>query len=253
MSPTPVAAVIPAKDEADRIAATVRAVRDIEGVDLVVVVDDGSSDATATLAREAGAEVVRHARNRGKAAAMTTGAAHVALREQQEARSGGAGDGGEADHPAVARPLLFVDGDLEASAANLGVLVPPVVEGRADMTIATLPPQKTAGGGRGFVVRLARGGIEHLTGFRAVQPLSGMRCLSREAFDAATPLARGWGVEVGLTVDVLLAGLRVVEVPCELHHRVSGSDWRGQLHRARQYRDVALALGLRRLRRRIGR
>jgi hypothetical protein len=151
------------------------------------------------------------------------------------------------------RPLLFVDADLEASAANLGVLVPPVAEGDADMTIATLPPQKTAGGGRGFVVRLARGGIEHLTGFRAVQPLSGMRCISRQAFDAATPLARGWGVEVGLTVDVLLAGLRVVEVPCELHHRVSGSDWRGQLHRARQYRDVGIALGLRRLRRRVAR
>ena len=44
ITPT-VAAVIPAKDEADRIAATVRAVRGIPGVDLVVVVDDGSSDA----------------------------------------------------------------------------------------------------------------------------------------------------------------------------------------------------------------
>jgi glycosyltransferase involved in cell wall biosynthesis len=252
MSPIPVAAVIPAKDEADRIAATVRAVRGIEGVDLVVVVDDGSSDATAALAREAGAEVVRHARNRGKAAAMTTGAGHVARCEQRaegqaEQHEGGAGA------PGGRRPLLFVDGDLEASAANLGVLVPPVTEGRADMTIATLPPQKTPGGGRGFVVRLARDGIEHLTGFRPVQPLSGMRCLSREAFDAASPLARGWGVEVGLTVDVLLAGMRVLEVPCDLHHRVSGSDWRGQLHRARQYRDVALALGLRRLRRRVGR
>ena len=232
---TGVAAIVPAKDEADRIAATVAAVRAIPGVDLVVVVDAGSSDATAELAREAGAEVARHARNRGKAAAMTTGAAYVARHEGVEGGS--------------PRPLLFVDGDLEASAANLGVLVPPVLEGRADMTIATLPPQKTAGGGRGFVVRLARKGIEDLTGFSAVQPLSGMRCISRPAFDAATPLARGWGVEVGLTVDVLLAGLRVEEVPCELHHRVSGKDWRGQVHRARQYRDVALALARRRARR----
>lgn len=232
---TGVAAIVPAKDEADRIAATVAAVRAIPGVDLVVVVDDGSSDATAELAREAGAEVARHARNRGKAAAMTTGAAYV---DRHEGVEGG-----------PPRPLLFVDGDLEASAANLGVLVPPVLEGRADMTIATLPPQKTAGGGRGFVVRLARKGIEDLTGFSAVQPLSGMRCISRPAFDAATPLARGWGVEVGLTVDVLLAGLRVEEVPCELHHRVSGKDWRGQVHRARQYRDVALALARRRARR----
>ena len=234
--------MIPAKDEADRIAATVAAVRGIPGVDLVVVVDDGSSDATAELARDAGAEVVRHARNRGKAAAMTTGADYVARQESVEGRDG-SGRG--------ARPLLFVDADLEDSAANLGVLVPAVVSGRADMTIATLPPQKTAGGGHGFVVRLARKGIEELTGFVPKQPLSGMRCLTRAAFDAASPLARGWGVEVGLTVDVLLAGLRVEEVPCELHHRVSGSDWRGQVHRARQYRDVALALAQRRARRRM--
>jgi hypothetical protein len=59
-------------------------------------------------------------------------------------------------------------------------------------------------------------------------------------------------VEVGLTVDVLLAGYRVEEVPCELHHRVTGTDWRSQLHRAAQYRDVALALARRRLRRGLG-
>jgi hypothetical protein len=232
--------VIPAQADADRIAATVRAVRGIPGVDLVVVVDDGSSDDTAAIAREAGAEVVRHARNRGKAAAMTTGAGYVARHEGVEGRVGGSDD---------RRPLLFVDGDLEGTAANLGVLVPPVLEDRADMTIATLPPQRTAGGGRGFVVRLARKGIEDLTGYVAQQPLSGMRCISRQAFDAASPLARGWGVEVGLTVDVLMAGLRVEEVPCELQHRVSGADWRGQVHRAKQYRDVALALARRRARR----
>jgi hypothetical protein len=237
---TTVAAVIPAKDEADRIAATVRAVRAIPGVDLVVVVDDGSSDGTAEIAREAGAVVVRHARNRGKAAAMTTGAGYVARHEGVEGRFGGSDD---------RRPLLKVDGYLDDTAANHADLEPPVLEGRADMTIATLPPQKTAGGGRGFVVRLARKGIEDLTGFVAAQPLSGMRCISRAAFDAASPLARGWGVEVGLTVDVLMAGLRVEEVPCELHHRVTGSDWRGQVHRAKQYRDVALALARRRARR----
>jgi glycosyltransferase involved in cell wall biosynthesis len=234
-----VAVVIPAKDEGDRIAATVEAVRGIPDIDLVVVVDDGSTDATSDLAREAGAHVVRHARNRGKAAAMTTGAGYVARHDAVEGRVGSSDE---------RRPLLFVDGDLEDSAANLGVLVTPVTDGRADMTIATLPAQRTSGGGHGFVVRLARNGIEDLTGFRAVQPLSGMRCLTRAAFDAASPLARGWGVEVGLTVDVLRAGLRVEEVPCQLHHRVTGADWGGQVHRARQYRDVWLALARRRAR-----
>jgi glycosyltransferase involved in cell wall biosynthesis len=237
-TPTSVAAVIAAKDEAARVVSTISAVRGIDGVDLVVVVDDGSSDGTARLAGGAGAVVVVHPRNRGKAAAMATGAAAVADLDLRE--------------PAVSgrpRDLLFIDADLEASAANMAVLIWPVASGHADMTIAVLPPQATSGGGHGFVVRLARKGIERLTGRKPAQPLSGMRCLSREAFEAATPLARGWGVEVGLTIDVLGAGLRVLEVPCDLQHRVSGSDWRGQVHRARQYRDVWLALAVRHIRR----
>ena len=233
-----VAVIIPAKDEADRIAATIAAARGIDGVDLVVVVDDGSSDGTAAVARSAGATVERHPRNRGKAAAMATGAAAVARADAADPVLAGG-----------SRHLLFVDADLEDSAANLGVLVTPVASGEADMTIAVLPPQKTSGGGHGFVVRLARKGIRALTGWTATQPLSGMRCLSRAAFAAASPLAPGWGVEVGLTVDVLARGLRVDEVPCELHHRVTGTDWRAQVHRARQYRDVWLALAARRLRR----
>ncbi|HEY8821147.1 MAG TPA: glycosyltransferase [Dermatophilaceae bacterium] len=232
-----VAAIIAAKDEAARIVSTISAVRGIDGVDLVIVVDDGSSDATGRLAGEAGAVVLRHRRNLGKAAAMATGARAAADLDTSDP----AGTGG-------ARQLLFVDADLEGSAANLAVLIAPVASGEADMTIATLPPQLTVGSGHGFVVRLARKGIQGLAGWTPTQPLSGMRCLSREAFETASPLARGWGVEVGLTIDVLRAGLRVIEVPCALQHRVSGSDWRGQVHRARQYRDVWLALAVRRSR-----
>jgi glycosyltransferase involved in cell wall biosynthesis len=234
---TSVAAIIAAKNEAARIAATVSAVRRIDRVDLVIVVDDGSSDATARLAGEAGAVVISHPRNRGKAAAMATGARAAADLDLREPLDSGRG-----------RELLFIDADLGDSAANMAVLIGPVASGEADMTIAVLPPQETAGGGHGFVVRLARNGIQRLAGWTSAQPLSGMRCLSREAFEAASPLARGWGVEVGLTIDVLGAGYRVVEVPCDLQHRVSGSNWRGQVHRGRQYRDVWLALAFRRLR-----
>ncbi len=238
-TPPAVAVVVPAKDEAERITGTVEAARTLTGVDLVVVVDDGSTDDTAGMARAAGATVVAHRRNRGKAAAMTTGAAEVVRATRSEAADATG---------AVPHALLFVDADLEASAANLGVLIPPVLTGAADMTIAILPAQQQAGGGRGFVVRLARRGVTALTGWTPTQPLSGMRCLSRGAFEAAQPLARGWGVEVGLTVDVLTQGLRVTEVPCELHHRVTGTDLWAQLHRARQYRDVWLALTVRRIR-----
>jgi len=230
-----VAVVIPAKNEAARIAATVAAARTIDGVDLVVVVDDGSTDQTATLATGAGATVTRHQRSRGKAAAMETGAELVRLLDGQ-------------DGVPSPRPLLFLDADLEETARNAAPLVPPVLAGEADMTIATLPPQSQPGGGRGLVVNLSRKGIASATGFAATQPLSGQRCLTRAAFDAATPLARGFGVETGLTIDLLRQGFRVREVEVDLHHRVTGTDLRAQLHRARQYRDVARALAIRRLR-----
>lgn len=232
---TEVAVVIPAKDEAERIAITVRAVLSIDGVGLVVVVDDGSTDATAECAERAGAQVVRHGRNQGKAAAMETGAVRVA------ALDGSAGVG-------TSRALLFIDADLGESAAAGWKLAEPVLAGDADMTIALIPPQTTTGGGSGRVVRLAREGIKNATGWTATQPLSGTRCLTRAAFDAARPLATGWGVETGLTIDLLTAGYRVLEVPCDLHHRVTGSDLGGQRHRAEQFRDVWLALLERRTR-----
>lgn len=226
------AVVIPAKNEGERIVATIRAVREIPGADLVLVVDDGSSDDTAQRARAAGAEVVVHRHNQGKAAAMRSGGDAVA-------RFDGLIDG------ASERALLFVDADLGATAVHCTPLVGPVLAGLADMTIALLPTQHEVAGGRGRAVELARAGISRATNWPATQPLSGIRCLSRPAFEAALPLAAGWGVEVALTIDLLRRGLRVEEIACDLQHRVSGDDLAGRMHRAAQYRDVARALAVR--------
>lgn len=224
-----VACVIPGKDEVERIAATVDAVHKIAGVDLVVVVDDGSTDGTTRAAEQAGAVVVRHERNQGKAAAMETGAAAVAERDGTEPRL-----------------LLFLDADLGDSAIGAEPLIEPVRTGRADMTIGTLPAQVRAdgskAGGHGFVVRLARAGIQQATGWAPEQPLSGQRCLSRAAFDAARPLARGFGVETALSIDLGRQDFRILEVPIDVRHRATGSDLRGQLHRGRQYLQVRRAL-----------
>lgn len=228
-----VAAIIPAKNEAERIAATVRAARAIPHVDLVLVVDDGSTDDTGAQARSAGAVVVRHSINRGKASAMETGASVVGMRDDD-------------DRPP--RMLLFLDGDLGESAVNAAPLVPPVWAGKADMSVATLPKQSGAGG-RGIVTGFARRAIHHFTGWVPEQPLSGQRCLTRDAFAAALPLAKGWGVETAMSIDVLVRGYSVVEVPCDLRHRPSGNDLAGQLHRAAQLRDVVAAVAARRMHR----
>jgi hypothetical protein len=100
-------------------------------------------------------------------------------------------------------------------------------------------------GGHGFVVKLSGAGIERATGWRPAQPLNGQRCLTRAAFDAARPIAGGFGAETALTIDLLRRGMRVTEVEVPLAHRATGTDWRSQLHRARQFADVGKALARR--------
>ncbi|WP_062430671.1 glycosyltransferase family 2 protein [Herbidospora daliensis] len=219
------AVVIPAKDEGDRIATTVAAALRLPGVSIVLVVDDGSSDETGRVARAAGARVVRHSRNRGKAAAMESGAEAVRLLDED-------------------CNLLFLDADLGETAAAAAPLIGPVRDGMADMTIATFTTRVKLGG-HGVVVRVARDGIKRLTGFDPAQPLNGQRCLTRAAFEAARPLAAGFGVETGLTIDLVRKGFRVKEVEVEMAHRATGTDWRAQLHRAKQLRDVSRALAAR--------
>lgn len=226
-----VAAIVPAKDEAERVAATVTALLSLADVDVVVVVDDGSTDATAAVAADAGAVVARHPANRGKAAALETGVARLV---EHERRSGGP------EHV-----LLFADADLAESAANLEPLLLPVLIGSADLTVANIP-RSASSLGSGRVVRLARAQIEAMTGRVVEQPLNGMRAMTRETFADATPLASGWGVEAAMLVDVLRAGRRVVEVPVELTHRRTGNDIKGRVHRAMQLRDVSTALLARR-------
>ena len=227
-----VAVVIPARNEADRIQATVTAATGLPGVALVIVVDDGSKDGTAVAARRAGAVVIRHARNRGKGAAMETGAEAVGLLDQREHR----------DRP---RHLLFLDADLAGTAALAGPLIDPVLAGRADMTIAVFAATVKLGG-HGLVVGLSGAGIRRATGWQPAQPLNGQRCLTRAAFETARPLAHGWGVETGMSIDLLRQGMRVTEVEVELAHRATGTGMRAQLHRAHQLTDVARALAARR-------
>ncbi len=216
-----VAALIPAHDEADRIAATVTAARAIPGVTEVLVVDDASGDRTADLARAAGARVVTLERNAGKGGALDAGLSALG------------------QTPDV---VLLLDGDLGTTAAQGELLLAPVLAGAADMTIARFP-RPSGKAGFGLVMRLARWGIRRFGGpFDATAPLSGQRALTAEAVRAAVPFASGYGVEVALTVRVLRAGLRVAEVDTTMSHAATGRDLAGFVHRGRQFAHVARAL-----------
>lgn len=229
--PQRVAVIIPCQDARKYIASTVRACRAIPTVDLIVVVDDGSSDDTSQVARSAGAVAVRHSVTRGRASALETGVKVVAMRDR-------------ADWPA--RNLLFLSADLGDSAVEANALVQAVNEKVADCAIGIPPEEATPERGATFAV--AWKGIRQGTGWDSHDPLSLHRCLTREAVNAIMPFSSGWGVDVGMTMDLLDQGFSVVEIPCHFQHREEKRVEPGSFRRAR-YGDIWIAVKLRRLRR----
>jgi hypothetical protein len=214
-----IVAVVPAKDAAGSIVETVTALAGLPAVSDVLVVDDGSADATAKKARGAGAWVLTLPENRGKGGAV---AAAVAATPETDV-------------------YLLVDADTGATAAGAAELLGPVLAGEADMTVGVLP---SAGGRGGFgaVRRLAAAGIRRgAGGFVATAPISGQRAV-RGPLLRSLELAPRFGLEVGLTIDAVRAGARVVEVPVVMDHRHTGRSWSGFAHRGRQGADIARAL-----------
>lgn len=207
-APARVVAIVAARDEADRVAATVRAL--LAFVDRVVVADDGSCDGTGAIAADAGAQVVRRARGGGKGAALE---AAIAV----------------AGEPST---VLLADADLGASAAALADLLAPIAAGTADLVVGVLPAGP--GGGLGMVRRVSAAAIRLAGGPRMAAPMSGQRALTAEALAALRPLAGGFGVETAMGIDAARAGLRVVEVPIAATHRARGRTLAGFAHRGRQ-------------------
>lgn len=200
--------LVAARDEEERIGRTIAALRDAFPGAAVVVADDGSRDATAAVAVDAGARVVALPR-RGKGQALT-----LAERECPEG------------------PLLVCDADLSGD-------LRPLVETGADLAVARFA--RRAGGGLGIAKGVARALIGLRGGRRVAEPLSGQRMLSARARDVLFPVAAGFGVETRMTIDALRAGLDVREVGIDLAHRETGRDLAGFGHRGRQLRDLLLA------------
>ena len=216
-----VSVLMPAFNEASSIEASVSAALAIPGVDEVVVIDDGSADQTGDLAAKAGAVVIRLTKNAGKGGALNVGLT--------KAR----GD-----------VILTLDADLGASALEGVKLLGPVLEGEAHMTVGVFP-RRGKGGGFGLAKGLARQGILLLTGQQLREPLSGHRCLLREILVRCNGFAEGFGAEVGLTIDALRLGYRILEVEVDMDHARTGRNLAGFRHRGRQFWHICLALAAR--------
>jgi glycosyltransferase involved in cell wall biosynthesis len=211
------AVVVAARNEADRVGATVAALFQAFPGAAIWVADDASSDGTAEVAMAAGARVVSRGRPHGKGANVTA-AAEAAL--------------SEAEAPDL---ILLCDGDLGDSASRLAPLVTAVEAGECDLAIAAFGNR--VGGGFGLALGFARWAIRRLSGFQATAPISGQRAMAVGPLRAALPFARGYGMEIGMTVDAVRAGYRIGEYELDLSHRATGRSFSGFVHRARQLLD----------------
>ena len=202
--------LVAARDEEQRIAATVTALRGQFPDAQVLVADDGSRDGTAAAAEAAGATVLRLPR-RGKGEALSAG-----------------------ERAAAPGRLLLCDADLTGD-------LRPLLDEDAELAIAAFA--RSQRGGFGLVKRVAGTLVRLRSGYAPREPLSGQRLLGPRARAACFPLAPGFGCETRMTIDAARAGVSLAEPALELAHRPTGRDLRGFLHRGRQLADLLLAVG----------
>jgi glycosyltransferase involved in cell wall biosynthesis len=214
-----IAAVVAARNEADRVGETLAALRGAMPGASLWVADDASTDGTAEAAMAAGAQVVSRGRPHGK--------------------GGNVGAGVEAALSADPAPelILLCDGDLGGSAAGLAALVDAVERGECDLAVAVF--RRRVGGGFGLALGFARWAIRRRCGLETQAPISGQRAMRAEVLRAVLPFAGGYGMEVGMTIDAVRAGYRLGEYELDLAHRATGRSLAGFAHRARQLADFA--------------
>jgi glycosyltransferase involved in cell wall biosynthesis len=204
------AVLIPAKDEETTLGELLDRVGAVEvpGCGMIsIVVDDGSKDRTAEVARGRGASVVSHPENRGLGAAVRTG-----LRAAVDL-------GADA--------VAYLDADLEYFPEDIPRLVEPVLSGRADYVLGS----RFLGGGAREMRPVRRIGNHAFTALisllarrRITDGQTGMRAFSREAAERAE-IIHDYNYAQVLTLNLLKKGFRMEEVPIRYRVREHGESF----------------------------
>lgn len=204
----PVVLFLPAHDEEATVADVVRrAPASVLGHPVeVLVIDDGSTDATAARAAEAGATVVAMGHNQGLGAAVRRGFAEATERR------------------AVAS--AFCDADGEYDPAELERLVAPVLAGEADYVVGSrfAGGPRTMKAHRSFGNRVLTAAVSIISRRRITDGQSGYRVLSGDA-TAAAEVIHDFNYAQVLTLDLLAKGFRYAEVPITYRFRTHGQSF----------------------------
>jgi glycosyltransferase involved in cell wall biosynthesis len=204
-SPSPrthrISVIIPAVDEEEAIGLVIAEIPPIAHE--VIVVDNGSRDRTAEVARAAGARVVSEPR-RGYGRACLAGIA-------------------AADRPDI---VVFLDGDHSDYPAQLTEVVAPILEGRADMVIGSRTLGRHEAGAHPWHAILGTRlcvGFMNLTAGSRASDLGPFRAITAEALRRLEMRDPNFGWTVEMQIKAARRGLRVVEVPVDYRPRIGRS------------------------------
>jgi glycosyltransferase involved in cell wall biosynthesis len=189
-----------------RTLATVPAAR-------VIVVDDGSSDGTGSVAAAAGASVVRHDANRGKGAALRTGVADVAT-----------GQGSV---------IVTLDADGQHPPEEIPRLVAPIAQGRADLVLGARERTAAMPLGRRLTNRLSAALASRIGGQSIPDAQTGFRAFTAEIAALVRPLESHYEYEAAFLLEALARRVRVASIPIPTvydgapsHFRTVADTWR---------------------------
>ena len=200
--------IIPALNEEASIGLVIRDIPTAPGTEIIVV-DNGSTDATAEIARQAGARIVAE-RHRGYGAACLTGIA------------------------AAADPhfIVFLDGDYSDYPEDVPLLMEPLLAGTADLVIGSrmagadarrvLPPQSYWGN------RLATFLLQVLYGFHFTD-LGPFRAIRAESLKRLAMADRNFGWTIEMQIKAVQRGLRIREIPVRYRQRIGKSKISGTI------------------------
>ncbi len=205
--------VIAAYNEADAIGTTVTDLRSLDSH--IVVVDDGSSDATAEEARRAGARVVQHLFNRGQGAALQTGISY-ALQQGAEY-------------------IVTFDADGQHRKEDIAALIAPLQENQADVVLGSRFIRDAAEIplARRLLLRAALLYTRATCGLRLTDTHNGLRAFTRKAASQLALRQDRMAHANEILEQIHHLGLRYVEVPTRIlytdYSRAKGQRARGAI------------------------
>lgn len=211
--------VLPAKNESGAVGATIARIREIFPEDEIVVVDDGSTDDTAEIARNAGAHVVRHPYSKGNGAAIKTGA-----------------------RAAKGEVLVFMDADGQHDPIDISRLLSRLDESY-DMVVGARQAGSQASVGRGLANRFYNRLATYMTGHRVADLTSGFRAVRANRFrEFLYLLPNGFSYPTTITMAFFRAGYAVAYEPIHAAKRIGQSHLR-PLHDGLRFLLIIFKIG----------